>query len=303
MPVFEALYNKDLQFVKKFVEMGGSPDLTNETGSTLLHEAVHLGDLDLVKYLLAKGAKVNCLDSYGNTPMHVASIFGNQEVAKELLHYGADIDPTSEARSWTPLMLAINESYTEMAEWLITQGANMNHVDPEQGWTPLLVACEQGLKDISLRLIRKGVKVDAKLTGGDARGKYAIHLASYYGEVEIIRELLEQGMDINLMPEGGGLSALHWAVYNNHMDLMTFLLEQGADPNLPAGGFYNHRTPLHYAVSAIRYNMAELLLEYNGDPLQKDAEGRHPIDLILARINDQKTSAYSRMLALLESYI
>ena len=303
MPIFEALYNKDLHFVREFIEKGGTPDLTNENGSSLLHEAIHIGDLEMVKYLLSKGASVNTLDGYGNTPMHVACIFGNKEVAKELLKYGAEIDSTSEARSWTPLMLAINESYIEMAEWLINQGADMNHVDRQQGWTPLLVACEQGLKDITLRLIKRGVKVDAKLTGGDARGKYAIHLASYYGEVDIIKELLDQGMDINLMPEGGGLSALHWAVYNNHMNLLVFLLENGADPNLSAGGFYNHRTPLHYAVSAKKYQMAELLLEYNGNPLQKDADGRHPIDLILARMKENQGTAYSKLLSLLESYI
>ena len=240
----------------------------------------------MVKFLIARGAAVNVLDGFGNTPMHVACIFGHREVAEELVKNGAEIDSTSEMRSWTPLMLAINESYTDMAEWLIRQGANLNHVDQEQGWTPLLVACEQGLREMSIRLIKEGVKIDAKLTGGDVRGRYAIHLASYYGEVEIVRELLEQGQNVNLVPEGGGLSALHWAVYNNHSELLIYLLEYGANPNICAGGIYQDRTPLHYAVTADRPIMARQLLDYGADPLQKDTEGRRPVDLAWARYRE-----------------
>ncbi|MEZ4772989.1 MAG: ankyrin repeat domain-containing protein [Bacteroidia bacterium] len=303
MPVFEAVFNHDLQFLRRYLELGGNPNLKNEIGSTLLHEAVQEGDLEIVRHLLAHGASVNNLDGYGNTPMHVACIFGHRKVAEELVCFGAEIDSTSEMRTWTPLMLAINESYTDMAEWLIRQGANLNYVECNDGWTPLLVACEQGLKDMSIRLIKRGVKIDAKLTGGDVRGRSAIHLASYYGEVDIVKELLGQGQDINLTPEGGGLSALHWAVYNNHSRLLKFLLCQKAEVNICAGGIYQNRTPLHYAVSCDRPEMARLLLEYDADPLQKDDEGRHPVDLALKRFKETRLIRHEKMLTLLESYI
>ncbi|MDX2250463.1 MAG: ankyrin repeat domain-containing protein [Bacteroidia bacterium] len=303
MPVFEAVLNHDLKFLRCYLETGGNPNLRNETGSTLLHEAVHEGDLNIVRHLLSFGASVENLDGYGNTPMHVACIFGHKKVAEELIRFGAEIDSTSEMRTWTPLMLAINESYTDMAEWLINQGANLNYVECNHGWTPLLVACEQGLKDMSIRLIKKGVKIDAKLTGGDVRGRSAIHLASYYGEVDIVKELLDQGQDINLTPEGGGLSALHWSVYNNHVRLLKFLLDNGANVNIRAGGIYQSRTPLHYAVSCDRLNMAKLLLDYEADPLMKDEEGQHPVDLALKRYRETGHLRHEKMLTLLETYI
>lgn len=303
MPIFEAIINNDLNFVRQYLANDGDPSFANERGSSLLHEAVYEENLSIMEILLQKHADVNALDSYGNTPLHVACIMGNREAAQMLLKYGAEIDYTSEQRSWTPLMLALNEHYTEMAEWLIAQGADLNHVDRQQGWTPLLVACDQGLKDMTLQLIKSGSKVHARIKAGDAKGKSAIHLLSYYGEVELIKALVEQGVDVNLQPEGGGLSALHWAIYNGHVALMRFLVEQGADVNIKAGGIYVNRTPLHYAVAGRKEHMARYLLDYDADPLQKDEDGVRPIDIALKRFKEAGREQDQNMLRLLESYI
>ena len=200
-------------------------------------------------------------------------------------------------------MVAINKSYLEIAEWLIHQGANPNHVDPQQGWTPVLVACDSGQTELTLRLIEQGGKVDAVVTGGDARGRSAIHLASYYGDVALVRELLRQGADIDQLPGGGGLSALHWAVYNEHLDLLQFLVDQGADVNLAASGIYQGRTPLHYAICAHNLFMTELLLKAKADPLQKDAEGRSPLDIALSQFLETERPVHQDLINLLESYI
>jgi ankyrin repeat protein len=278
-------------------------NVRNDRGSTPLHEAVHEGFNEAVALMLKHHAPANEVDSFGNTPLHVACLFGNREAAKLLVAHGAEIDYTSEGRSWTPLMLALNESYIDMATWLINQGANLNHVDRQQGWTPLLVACDQGLSDMTLQLIEKGSQVDAKLTGGDAKGRSAIHLLAYNGEVEAIRVLLDQGIDVNLMPEGGGLSALHWAVYNNHVGLMQFLVERGANVNIRAGGIYQDRGPLHYTVSCMHPDMAAYLLRYGADPLLKDREGKTPVQMALERFRESASARNRKLLDLMESYI
>lgn len=303
MPLFDAIRIHDQKYIKRYLMLGGSPDVVNDRGSSLLHEAVYEENNVAVSILLDYNAKANVVDMFGNTPLHLACIFGNREAASLLLTHGAEIDYTSEGRSWTPLMLALNENYTEIAEWLISEGANLNHVDRKQGWTPLLVACEQGLTDITKRLIEKGSQVHAMVTDGDAKGRSAIHMLSYYGEVEVIKMLLDQGVDINLMPEGGGLSALHWAVYNDHHQLMRFLVERGANVNLQAKGFYQGRTPLHYTVSGGKYHMAEYLLTYGADPLFKDLEGMSPIQMALNRFNLTKSDKDKLLLQLLENFI
>jgi len=301
--VVDAIRAGTLPTVRAYLRAGGDPERRDEMGSTLLHIAVLEGKLNIVSLLLRHGAQANATDAYGNTPMHIACLYGLKEIAELLLQYGADIDSTSDLRPWTPLMLAVNENYTEMVEWLLTHGANPNHVDVDQGWTPLLIACDLGLKDLTLQLLERGVRVDVRVQGGDARGRSALHLASYYGEVELVRALLQQGVDVNQQPEGGGLSALHWAVYNEHLDLIEFLLAQGADVNIRASGLYQQRAPLHFAVAARSEHMAVMLLEVGANPLQKDAEDQSPLDIALMRYREGGAVVYERLWRLLESYI
>lgn len=303
MTLFEAIHNDSLAFVIRYLKGGGDPNLQNEMGSSLLHEAVYAGSLEMIRQLLRYGAEVNTVDAFGNTPMHVASIYGRKDAAYWLLQYSAHIDATTDHRPWTPLMLALNEGHHEMAQWLINQGADMDFLDPQQGWTPFLVACEQGMTDFSLDLIRRGARVDVRLTAGDAAGKSAIHLASYYGEVAIIRALVEEGVDINQIPEGGGLGPLHWCVYNHHQELFDYLLEMGADVNIQATGLYYSRTPLHFAVSGDRAYMTRRLLEMNADPLAKDQEGRSPLDIALDRFEESGLPIHEKVVLLLEKHI
>ncbi|GAB4419166.1 MAG: hypothetical protein OHK0039_31310 [Bacteroidia bacterium] len=301
--VFDAIYEEKISRVIAYVQGGGNVNLRDETGSTLLHRAVHQGSIDLVAWLLQHGATVNATDGYGNTPLHIACIYGRRDLADLLLRHGADVDSTTDRKDWTPLMVAINENDLDMADWLISQGADLNHVDREQGWTPLLLACEQGLKEMIIKLIDRGGRVDAKVTDGDARGRSAIHLASYYGDIDTVRALIRQGVDIDQQPEGGGLTALHWAVYNVHVDLLEFLLAHGANVNIQASSLYQQRAPLHFAVAARNEHMAQLLLESGADPLLKDSEGQSPVDMALLRYREHGSGIYERLLRLLESYI
>ncbi len=303
MPLFEAITSQDLNFLRQYLLQGGDPNVRNENGSTPLHEAVYEGGPEMVSLLLEHQADVHLIDDYGNNAMHVAAMRGNLDEAKLLAALGAEIDAVNEKRTWSPLMIALNEQHAEMAQWLINQGASVNQVDQEQGWTPLLVACEQGLRDLTLELLRRGANPHVCLTGGDGRGKYAIHLSGYYGEVPIIRALVMSGVNIDLLPEEGGLAALHWAAYNHHHDLLLFLLQNGANVNIKATGIYQSRTPLHFAVAGRQEVMSLVLLDAGADPLAMDDEGKTPIDLAQNGKRDTLDPVYPRLIALLESYI
>lgn len=285
-----------------FLKAGGDPGILNEDGDSLLNLAVLHGHTDLLPILLEHGADIHQEDAFGNTPMHLASLTGNQQAAEFLIYQGAEIDITTKHRPWTPLMLAINTCHSEMAEWLIRKGADCNFVDREEGWTPLLVACDQGMPEFTCALIDRGAEVDATIHRGDARGRSAIHLASYYGHIAPIRALIRKGVDINLQPEGGGLTALHWAVYNHHHKLLAFLLEQGADPDLAAGGIYVGRLPLHYAVTERSEVMAEYLLKWGADPLKADHEGKSALRLALQCYQSTGLQVFQSLVSLMENY-
>jgi len=300
MTVFEHIWNEDLPAIQRYLGTGGDPNLRDKSGDTLLHAAIHEGSHTVVRELLGHGASSRVIDTFGNEPIHLATLFGEQAIIATLLDFGAELDATSETRSWTPLMIALNENHLELAQWMIRQGANPNYVDHRSGWTPLLVACDMGLSEMSMELMNLGARVDAKVTSGDIRGRYTLHLASYCGEVRLVEALLRRGLDVNLTPDGGGLSALHWAVYNGHFELMEFLLAQGADPNLRADGIYLRRTPLHYAVSGRQILMCAQLLERGANPLCPDSEGTTPYELAKKGFNETGRRDYGDLLALME---
>ncbi len=302
MPVFEAIKNNDLSCLHAYLSGGGNPDLVDEYGNGLIHLAICDGKLATAEVLLRHGASPSLEDGFGNLPLHVACIYGEWEAARLLVGFGAEMDATSEKRPWTPLMIALNERHIHLANWLIEMGANTDFVEEEEGWTPFLVACENGLKEVSLEMIKKGAHLDAAIRAGDIAGRSAIHLVAYHGEVDLIKVLVEEGVDVNAKPIGGGLSALHWAVYNDHQPLVDFLLEVGADPNMPAAGIYDDRTPLHYAVTCKRGHMLPGLLRHEADPLQPDIQGRTALDIAWQFYREGSKGIYRDMLVLLEDF-
>ncbi|KAJ7460268.1 ankyrin repeat-containing domain protein [Mycena latifolia] len=67
----------------------------------------------------------------------------------------------------------------------------------------------------------------------------ALQVASFHGHTKIVRQLLEQGVDVNA--EGGGFyaSALQAASRRGHVDLVHLLLDHGADVNMQGGLYCN----------------------------------------------------------------
>ncbi|EMO29581.1 ankyrin repeat protein [Leptospira interrogans serovar Bataviae str. HAI135] len=81
-------------------------------------------------------------------------------------------------------------------------------------------------------------------------GWSALHLASYFGHLEIAKFLIFSGADLNLTSKSKlsyGNTALHSAVATGKKEIVELLLEKGADPN----SFQNpgEITPLHIAAS------------------------------------------------------
>ncbi len=82
----------------------------------------------------------------------------------------------------------------------------------------------------------------------DQGGKAAIHMAAIHGHTDMLRVMLEKGVDINLtedMPAEAGTTPLHEACIHGHGDVVKLLMEAGADDTLQnAAG----ETPAHVAL-------------------------------------------------------
>jgi ankyrin repeat protein len=108
-------------------------------------------------------------------------------------------------------------------------------------------------------------------------GFTALHLAAFFGQLEVAAVLLEHGAAVD--SQAGNptqVQPLHSAAAGGHAAIAALLLERSADPNArQQGGF----VPLHAAAARGDEVTARLLLEHGADRDLRADDGRRPIDL------------------------
>ncbi|XP_038216959.1 ankyrin repeat domain-containing protein 12 isoform X2 [Zerene cesonia] len=89
-PLHVAAIRGDHEQVKKLLDQGQEPDVTDFAGWTPLHEACSYGWLQVVMVLVNGGANVNAKGLDDDTPLHDAATSGNLKMVKFLIEHGAE---------------------------------------------------------------------------------------------------------------------------------------------------------------------------------------------------------------------
>ncbi len=146
---------------------------------------------------------------------------------------------------------------------------------------------ERGM-DTNMRILGAYLKSDKerhdaqKLLTDDA-GETLLMIASTYGCMPIVQELVAAGADINLFSTST-TSALVNATVNHHKAIVEFLLENGASINGAAQG---GDTALIAAVCAESHEMVKLLLEKGANPDVRASDGATALMLAIeSKVDD-----------------
>uniref|UniRef100_A0A8C6CP94 Ankyrin repeat family A protein 2 n=1 Tax=Moschus moschiferus TaxID=68415 RepID=A0A8C6CP94_MOSMO len=115
----------------------------------------------------------------------------------------------------------------------IEQENVINHTD-EEGFTPLMWAAAHGQIAVVEFLLQNGA--DPQLLGKGQES--ALSLACSKGYTDIVKILLDCGVDVNEYDWNGGTPLLY-AVHGNHVKCVKMLLENGADPTIETDSGYN----------------------------------------------------------------
>ena len=95
----------------------------------------------------------------------------------------------------------------------------------------------------------------------------SIHDAAYDGNIEVVKQHLAAGTDVN-GKNFAGLTPLHWAASGGHKEIVELLIANNADVNALS---VNGKTPLDWAKGEI----ADLLREHGGKTGEElKAEGK-----------------------------
>lgn len=118
-------------------------------------------------------------------------------------------------------------------------------------------------------LRRQGGTLDPNLPVGTF-GPTPLVMAVQAGQVELVRELIKRGADVDVV-SGDGFTPLGAAGFRGDAVLVKVLLKAGAKPSVVGA---SGQTALHLASLAGRSEAVRLLWPVS-DPLQPNAQGRH----------------------------
>jgi hypothetical protein len=198
--------------------------------------------VEIAKILLDAGAEVDApADMYGGsttlglaaTSIHPAEGGVQDALIDVLVEHGAAIDrPGSAGSAHSAVNGCLANGRKAAAQHLARLGAALD----------LEGAAGVGRLDV----VRSFFTEAGRLKGGatEAQMKSGLNWACQYGHREVVRFLVERGMDLGEIHRGE--TGLHWAAYAGHADIVRLLLERGAPVDVKDETF--RQTPLGWAL-------------------------------------------------------
>ncbi|MDO4682475.1 MAG: ankyrin repeat domain-containing protein [Lautropia sp.] len=165
-------------------------------------DAVKRGDLDTVKQLLAAGQNIEAKDnaSLGQTALGWAAFIGYEDIVDHLIAQGADLNATDRGDVYNVLKSAV-------------LGKNVDIVKKIHAL----------LKD----------RTDLNDQTVESDGETLVMVAASNNRLEIVKYLISQGADLNLVSQQKNHSALSFACARHYPEMQQLLISHGA---------INHRT-------------------------------------------------------------
>jgi quinoprotein dehydrogenase-associated probable ABC transporter substrate-binding protein len=205
-----------------------------------LSNAVLASDQARIKFLVKKGADLKALDPQGYAPIHTAARKRHPELIALFADLGADLnEPDSDGM--TPLQHAVMRNHVPSVKMLLERGADIEEKNKE-GYTALALAIAEAKFEVAKQLLDAGAHFDTT-AGPEALtplmiaasqvspGDGAIFLPGSTRPIDLARELIKKGADVNIQSKSG-VTALMIAAARNVAPMIGLLIQAGSKPDL-----------------------------------------------------------------------
>jgi ankyrin repeat protein len=220
-----------LDVMKILIEKGKADlEFKHTNGGTALLEASTAGKYEAIKLLVEHGSKVDFFDDDGVNPLMAIAAQGNLDSQTFVLEELKKTKSPSELTDYINLfahsggsavMFAAAGGHVECAKQLMELGADINAVARNK----------PGYLEKLKKMIEEGqVQEDEPHVDGVT----AIHVAAQGGHLEMVKVLIEAGVESSLAHlDDAGRSPLVLAVQGNYGEVASVLVQAGSDPNTP----------------------------------------------------------------------
>jgi ankyrin repeat protein/outer membrane protein assembly factor BamB len=284
--------NGELEKVKTLLKRGAWADSRDILGGTALTSAAAKGHEEIVRLLLSSGAKLDIGKQAGKrTAIEMAAYGGNARIAKMLLDAGA--------QPYEAAYMAIERGNGEVLKVFKDAGllqvktltdaiafgsagdvknfiTDKKDVDRPlesgmltyaEGTTPLMLASYLGNLDAARYLVDLGADVNRKEKS--TQQENALMKASERGNTEIVKLLIGKGAEVNAT-DVDQMTALYKAAQSGHADTVKILLDSGAKMGTKTAIYKD--TALIAASSAGHAEVVKLLLDRGANVNETDKE-------------------------------
>jgi ankyrin repeat protein len=247
---------------------GAAADTKDITGQQIIVTAAKKGSVELMRVLIDNGADINATDIIGNPVLVTAVEKGDINMLELLLDKGANTDAHT-ILGTTVLGYAIEKRKFDIAKRLLVGGANPGTIIHSQ---PILIKIlRDGLLktedkvEVVRLLLDNGVDPD---TADAIWGLPAICHAVEMSKTPVVEEMLRRGAKTKVRMLAGQ-TLLTYSIDVNRRSHIKALLDYGADVNEVDG---LNRTPLMLALLRLDYNLAKMFVDHRADPTAKANE-------------------------------
>lgn len=273
------MYASNEGLARFLLESGASPEAIDENGGMALHWASKLGHSEVVKFWIeTKDMPVDILGHKGRTALMHAP---NLAVVQCLLENGASLEVRDEEGNMA-IHIASSLGHIEVVKFLIETKKVPIDIPGHKGRSALMYASNVAIAQF---LLEHGASSKMKDESGDS----AIHVASQFGHIEVVKFLVETKKIPADVQGNQGQTALIQAAVRGHTSvvalLMQFtgikaLLSQSSEISQAAAQIAmtyvdgSGRTPLHYAVWSRNKENVRWLLTHQINVNAEDIDGK-----------------------------
>ncbi|NXI37972.1 ANKE1 protein, partial [Galbula dea] len=272
--LLQCVHQKDKKQIEKLVQ-NGFPNLINFTEPVAGYSALHLAcvknDIDMCSFLLEQGAHPDVQDKMGCTAAMKAAELGHELILDLLGKAKADMTTVdNEGKGVLFYCILPTRRHYHCTQIALDYGADVNNC-ANDGKPLFLQACEQAhdIKEICLNFLERGADPNAS---NPATGRTALMEAAREGALELVRGLLERGVDVNLF-DLERHSAAHFAAKGGFFEILRIISAYNGDLGLIA---MNGNTPLHYAAEGGFASCCKFIGQRGCDPTWRNLLTKTP---------------------------
>lgn len=195
---------------------------------------------------------VNMKGKDGWTPLICASRTGNDSIVEDLLNQGSN-PLIFDGNNRNAFVYAAKRNNISTFKLLFDHsGSDLNLIEKNY-WNPLIAASYKGNDEIAKILLENGFPVDSK----DEDGKTSLIWASLMGNLSTVKILLSYNASLDTKDDTG-CSAIHYAAKEGYSEICRYLISCRADINHVSSCGW---TPLKYALKYQRKEAISNLMQ------------------------------------------